>query len=268
MSLRKLLPIVLTVSSLVVVHEPASAEDTWTGFYVGGSLGRRMTDASWETTCVQVGFPGSQCPDSSGLYADRLATDNPAFLEDRTTRAGGYAGAQLQWLSLVFGVEGDIAYANSEMTKGGLPGAEDPTSPGRNGPDAITVTAEWDGSIRGKVGVLLNPTMLLFATGGVSWMKVEASAFCGLDFNLGGWCSTENVGRTDRRPEVLQGWTWGAGFENMLTRNLILRGEYRYAEYDTLSDIVLDGNLRNADALAFDVETQTETFAMGLAFKF
>jgi outer membrane immunogenic protein len=227
-----------------------------------------MVDATWETTCVQIGFPGSQCPDSSGLYSDRLATDNPTYLQDRTTRAGAYAGAQLQWQAIVFGVEGDIAYANSEMTKGGLPGAEDPTSPGRNGPDAITVTAEWDGSVRGKLGLALSPTMLVFATGGLSWMKIEASAFCGIEFSLGGWCSPENVGRTDTRSKVLQGWTWGAGFESMLTSSLILRGEYRYAEYDTLSDIVLDGNLRNADALAFDLDTETEMFALGLAFKF
>lgn len=258
----------LLIFAAVLAPRPAIAQDGWTGFYVGGTIGRRVLDAVWETTCLQAESPFGACPDSSGLFSGRFATDNPEELEDRTTRAGGYLGVQLQLQSLVLGAEADIAYAHNEITRGGIPGTLDPTSPGKNGPDAITVKSDWDGSVRGKVGVLLNPTMLLFATGGVSWMKVEARAYCGLEFNLGGWCSPANIGRTDIRSKVARGFTWGAGFENMLTSNLILRGEYRYAEYDTLSGLVMDGNLNNADSVAFDVENETETFAMGLAVKF
>lgn len=246
----------------------AAADETWTGIYAGGTIGRRMVDAVWETTCLQVDSPFGTCPDSSGIFADRFVTNNPVELEDRTTRAGGYFGLQLQLQSFVVGAEADLAYAHNEITRVGLPGAEAPASPGLDGPDAITVTSHWDGSVRGKAGVLLSPTMLLFATGGVAWMRLEASAFCGLDFALGGWCSAENVGRTDVQSKVARGYTWGLGFENMLSDNLVLRGEYRYAQYDTLSSIVFDGNLNNADAIGFDVDVETETFAMGLALKY
>ena len=245
---------------------PAAVADTWTGVYLGGTIGRRTIDAKWETTCLSDGFPGLSCPD--GGFPERLANDNPARLGARDARFGVYSGAQLQLQNFVLGIEGDWGHSRSKMTQGGIPGAEDPGAPGRFGPDQVTVTAEWDASVRGRLGFLLHPATMLYGTGGLAWMKLEASAFCGLEFNSGGWCSPENIGLTDRTSEIVKGFTWGFGMESMLTSGVLLRVEYRRAEYGDLRYKFLAERLNNLDAVTAKIETETNTVSVGLAYKY
>ena len=54
----------------------------------------------------------------------------------------------------------------------------------------------------------------------------------------------------------------------MLASYLIFRAEYRHAKYDDISHIFFDGLLNNADAVTAKIETETDTFSLGLAFKY
>lgn len=246
---------------------PAVAQDRWTGVYGGLSIGTRTLESVWETTCLGSGFPGSICPDASGIYPDRLANSNPAHLRDRDAYFSGFLGAQLQQGKLVFGIEGDFGYADQSKSHGGIPGAEDPLEPGSTRFDSARVTAGWDASLRGRAGFLITPSAMLYATGGISWLELEASAYCGAEFPLG-WCSLDNVGRRDTTREIVQGWTFGGGFEVLMTSNILVRGEFRRSEYEDIQDRHFDGNLRNADALDFEVESATKTFTLGIGYKF
>ena len=237
----------------------------WTGIYVGGSVARRTVDANWKTTCLQEGAPLLSCPD--GNYSDRFVNHNPVELSDKDTEFGVYAGAQFQFSSFVVGVEGDWGRAHNQMRQGGIPGAEEPGAIGEFGPDEVTVSAEWDASIRGRLGFLITPTTMFYGTAGISWLKIEASAFCGTEFP-DGWCVIDNVGFRDRVSEVLQGYTVGGGMESMLTENIIFRAEYRHSEYDALRHIFFDGRTDNSDAVKARVTTETDTFSLGLAYKF
>jgi outer membrane immunogenic protein len=64
----------------------------------------------------------------------------------------------------------------------------------------------WIGSTRGRVGVLLGPSLLVYGTGGVAYGR--------LDTTLADMSFT--------------GWTAGAGLEYNITRHLSVRAEYRY----------------------------------------
>lgn len=256
------------VASLLVCSTlPAAAQESWTGVYAGGSIGVRTLESIWETTCVGSGFPGSVCPDAGGLYADRFANDNPVELRASDIHFRGYLGAQIQQGLFVFGIEGDAGHSDQTVRRGGIPGAEDPTEPASKRVDSIRVSAGWDASVRGRAGILITPSAMLYATGGISWLELEASAQCGAEFPTG-WCSLGNVGRRDTTREVVQGWTFGGGFEVMVTPNVLVRGEFRRSEYEDIADRFFDDNLQNADAIDFETDSVTKTFSLGIAYKF
>ncbi|MGE6036674.1 outer membrane protein, partial [Klebsiella pneumoniae] len=41
-----------------------------------------------------------------------------------------------------------------------------------------SVRETWDGSLRGRLGYLVAPTILVYGTGGVAWQRLELSASC------------------------------------------------------------------------------------------
>jgi hypothetical protein len=78
----------------------------------------------------------------------------------------------------MLGIEGNIGWADNKATNAGIPGT---FGPGGSGPgplaatlalDASQVKADWDASIRGRIGILASPSMLLYVTGGAAWLNV------------------------------------------------------------------------------------------------
>lgn len=240
---------------------------SWTGFYVGGAVGGRWSDANWNTTCQETGAVGNT---SCIVFPDRFATNNPQSFNSSAFRGSIYGGYNWQVSPVwVVGVEGDIGWADNNKTNRGIPGLESPTVVGAPGLDSSTLKQTWDGGIRGRVGFLVSPSVLLFGTGGVSFTHLEASATCGTPFVVG-WCTAANVVRTDTTSTDRVGWTLGGGIEAMLSPNWLLRGEYRYADYGTFSFTQLQGPpaINNVDAYTASVHYRTHTALVGLAYKF
>jgi hypothetical protein len=88
---------------------PAPVVDSWTGFYVGASLGGRFTDSNWTTTCLSVGAPGGVgCPvNLIAQNGSRLPLSNPSAFASATLRPSIYLGYNWQIANWVVGVEGD-----------------------------------------------------------------------------------------------------------------------------------------------------------------
>jgi outer membrane immunogenic protein len=175
----------------------------------------------------------------------------------------------------VVGVEGDFGWAdNNSKTIAGIPGAENPTIIGSPGLDTASVKETWDAGARLRAGYLITPRLMVFATGGASWLRVQASAFCGSPFVVG-WCigppGPTNVGSTSTASATALGWTIGGGLEWMLTQNWLLRGEYRYADYQQFNYTLFPGNAAaglGTDAILANTKTHTQTLSGGLAYKF
>lgn len=257
----------LVETAATAVAQTAPAQDRWSGVYIGGGLGQRTAETTWTTTCLQIGFPGSQCPDASGNFAERYRAGNPTELTARSLALTGYLGAQWQLQSLVIGVEGDFGHARSRREHPAIPGAEDPTLANGGSLDSVSVDMSWDASVRARLGVAVLPSLLLYATAGPSWAKTRSGIYCGNEYPAG-WCSLENLGVTETVSAIRRGWTWGGGAETFLTPNLILRGEYRVARYDASEHTFLNGLLGNADAFATRTTLDTRTLLLGLAYKF
>jgi len=272
--------VALIAGPAIAADMPAPAPvvvDSWTGFYVGASLGGRFTDSNWTTTCLSVGAPGGiGCPvNLIAQNGSRFPLSNPSAFASATLRPSIYLGYNWQIANWVVGVEGDAGSGKARNDMKGIPGAETLLS-GSPGQDTAAVSTTWDASLRARAGFLVGTNILLYGTAGASWIHMETSAYCGSPRNLIGWCAgpagpgsnlnTESIASTTRI-----GWTAGAGAEAMLWSNWLMRIEYRYANYGTYGFTLFPGSGAcgaGCDTIAAEATLRTHTVLAGFAYKF
>jgi outer membrane immunogenic protein len=263
-----------TAADLAVKAPPmvAPVVSSWTGFYAGIGLGARIVDIDGlvnygTNNGVPLGTGSASCPTPTP-NCPGLSFDSTAF------RVSGYLGYNWQvgqqWL---VGVEGDFGWANNNKTTVGAlypGGAQVYFLTGRSD-DAFGVKADWDASLRARLGFLVTPSVLFYGTGGVAWQHLKATSTCGsLISCIPGAYGPQNI--TDQSARA--GWTLGGGIEWMVAPQWIVRGEYRYADFgksnylDTRTCTGVCGApfITQLASYSLDVKTQTVTF--GVAYKF
>jgi outer membrane immunogenic protein len=236
-----------------------AAANDWSGFYVGGSIGERWTDTDWRTTGFQY-FGQAVTPPDPTTASTTFKTSGFHF--------GGYAGYNWQWSNVVAGLEGSIGGVDqSKTTRADFPGTLfGPT----NGLDHSSAASDIDGSIRGRVGYLVLPTMLAYATGGLAVQRVTFGVDCrGVPGN-NSMCNTTN---SDSRSAVLTGWTIGGGLEAMFGSHWVARLEYSYADFGNrqislLNTALVPGPNTGDPAVFASTRVSTQTLSVGLAYKF
>jgi outer membrane immunogenic protein len=141
---------------------------------------------------------------------------------------GGQVGCNWQWTpSFVWGVEADIQYT-------GLDESRDVVLPA-----TITHTDEnfhsdfrsrWLATFRGRFGWLVNPSVLLYGTGGLAVANIETTD--SVAFADSGTNNTVSASKTRI------GWTVGGGVEWMFLPQWSVKVEYLYVDlgaFDTVS---------------------------------
>ncbi|UPK40233.1 outer membrane beta-barrel protein [Bradyrhizobium sp. 186] len=229
---------------------------SWTGFYAGLGLGFRSTRADLTTTSVLF----------DGVPRDLSQSVVNQPFNGTGFRASPYAGFNWQvaphW---VVGVEGDVGFGDQTTV---LPGFR--SSP-RFGSstfviDSLSVKAGWDASVRGRMGYLLTPATLVYATGGLAWQHYDITSVC-----VSGICTGNGVAPAVVSNSVTKtGWTLGGGIETALWGNWLLRAEYRYADFGT-APFTITRTATAGTALTidnFDAKLRTHTASVGLAYKF
>jgi outer membrane immunogenic protein len=220
----------------------------WTGFYVGGDIGLRSTRDDITTDAFAFGaFP---------LILTGTANSQP--LDGTAFRVGGYAGYNWQFAaSWVAGIEGDVGWAGKSATLNGvfLPGHPflmpgDPSA-------SLSARTTWDGSIRGRIGYLVTPSTLVYGTGGVAWQHFDTTATCSILI-----CGVPVV--TFSNSSTRAGWTVGGGLETRLQSNWLIRAEYRYADFGT----VTYQNTVLGDTATYEERLRTHTALVGLTYQF
>lgn len=244
----------------------AVVANSWAGLYYGVSVGARLANPDWNTTCQETGFPGGNCLP----FPARLPVNNPTNYNSTSARVGLFAGYNWQlnpaW---IVGVEGDVAWGNNTKTISGIPGLESAVTVGAPGADNSKVKQSWDGGLRLRGGFLVNPSWLVYGTGGIALTDVESASFCGTAFPVG-WCTAANVGRLDATHKTLTGWTVGGGLEGFIAAHWLLRAEYRYTDYGSFGFTHFPGPpaTLNIDAYTANVSLVTHTILAGIAYKF
>jgi outer membrane immunogenic protein len=193
---------------------------SWTGFYIGlnggYSWGRSRTTGTLSnaTTGAVIATASNRFNLNGGLF-------------------GGQIGYNWQAGNLVYGLETDIQWADEKgrtlftcNLAACLPTAIPP-----GGAVAATVALnqkiDWFGTFRGRLGMTVTPTVLVYATGGLAYGNVKTGALVS-GFGANGLGAPVFVaGNFD---STHAGWTVGAGIEGQLFGNWTGKLEYLYMD--------------------------------------
>ena len=253
---------------------PAAPAADWTGFYAGLGVGARWADTETSTLSVVNGAVGNVLPFACSMPGPGVSCTGQS-LGSAAFRFAPYVGYDWQFASQwVAGFEGDGGIANNKATLNGIayPGSVF-FSQGAAG-DSLSVKSSWDAGLRARLGFLVNPTVLLYATGGAAWQHFSATATC-RDLVVCGPPAmlVSPFSITDATTRL--GYSVGGGFETMLTPHWLIRAEYRYSDF---------GNIQNSDTVCatagsclitatgltttYKVRLTTQIASFGLGYKF
>ena len=222
------------------VKAPPAPASSWTGFYVGGEAGY-----GWEEQAVNQ-VPND--PAAAMLFSGAIgfAAEQPipgSYKVDRTGAVGGFE-AGYNWQSgpnWVWGLETDFNFS-------GINGQASGTSV-IQGPPAATFlqtttsqqNTDWYGTVRGRLGYLATPNLLLYGTGGLAYGRVADTANLIVTgpsgalvrVRAGGFsfsCTANVTCFSGTASSVRTGWTTGAGAEWMFNRHWSAKIEYQFVD--------------------------------------
>jgi outer membrane immunogenic protein len=255
---------------------PAEPTYSWSGFYVGGSLGGGRDEGDIRNT-----VPSTFCnPTLGGCFANeasdalaaailsRLDTESDGFLW------GGQIGYNRQFGRFVGGAEADFlktdiagrARDTNTQPLAGLPASLTVTGDGRQELDYL-------GTVRGRLGWTPIAQLLIYGTGGLAYGHVEARTKFAEVFNGPCFCGPfpKSQAKSD---EWRAGWTVGGGAEWMFAPRWSLRGQYLYYDLGDVSfrQTILQTNGAGVDTFSADVRSTAEfkgsVVTVGLNFLF
>jgi outer membrane immunogenic protein len=219
----------LTPAPIYTKAPPAPAY-SWTGFYVGGNIGY-----SWGTDNSVYNDPNFGASGTGALSYNPLSENLDGVI------GGGQIGYNWQANSTwVLGFEADIQGSGE---RGGS-SFSDPYSVGVDCDifcstvgGTMNAAINWFGTLRGRVGVLVTPTTLLYGTGGLAYGGVSASGTI-TDACFSGkppTCTPASWGFGNTSTQV--GWTVGGGVEGVapISTNWTWKLEYLYLDLGTMS---------------------------------
>jgi outer membrane immunogenic protein len=165
---------------------------------------------------VGYGFSGDTEVDTSP--SNTIGTDG--FL------LGAFGGYNWQSGNIVAGAEADVGYSWGEGSNAGFDSE-----------------SGMEGSLRARLGYVVSPNILLYATAGGAAKDLEV---------------TDDFGASDNN--TMLGWTAGAGADIMVTENVFGRVEYRYTDFGNESFDLTGGSTEVSD------KDHRITFGVGMKF--
>lgn len=163
---------------------------------------------------VTLGYGFSGNTDVSGLEIETDGVLGSAFI-----------GSNYQFGNIVAGVEADIGYSDVNGSNGGFESQ-----------------SGVEGSLRARLGYVVTPDILLYATAGGAAQDLEVSSAAGSDSN------------------TMLGWTAGGGADVKVTENVFVRGEYRYTDFGS-DDF-------NVGGVTHEVDSTDHRVQLGVGLKF
>lgn len=200
----------------------------WNGFYIGINGGY-----SWGRSSRDLNF-------FNPLNAVVIATGTGGGRNMDGGLFGGQIGYNWQASNWVFGIETDAQWTGQKGSTtvlcplaGCLP-ALTAVPAGVGTAATLSDRLEWFGTLRGRVGVTVTPSVLLYATGGGAYGSLQTDlgittlSATGVPVTIGGSRNTDKFG-----------WTVGAGIEAMFAANWSAKIEYLYMDLGSISNSVV-----------------------------
>jgi outer membrane immunogenic protein len=215
------------------------APPIWTGFYAGANAGYAFGGSN-DVDLLTGSVFFALSPDAVAVFGDSadqsgtrvLSANNSGFI------GGGQVGYNYQFANFwVAGVETDIQGTGARASSRAIGIVPDPAESAINGFPVSAVSSlfagdavDYLGTVRGRLGFLVTPSLLIFAGAGFAYGGVHqdinvSTTFpptpIGLASAFGGFTST--------RP----GWVAGGGLEWMFMPNWSAKLEYLYYDLGT-----------------------------------
>ena len=226
---------------------------TWAGFYVGVNGGYNFGGSNQTNIVGATPFLGT-------LVAAGLVTSVPSKREGFI--GGGQIGYNWQFGALVVGLEADIQGIAGNKNNGSVI----TTGPQIAGFIVNSVQSKLDylGTVRGRFGFAVAPTVLLYATGGLAYGGVKQST---LVYNPvvgpAGGAFASNTSSTK------VGYTAGAGVEWMFAPQWSVKFEYMYYNLGTTRSVAGDITGNNpTEFLAYSRRNDGHIARAGVNYRF
>ena len=187
---------------------PASPVYNWGGIYLGiNAGGAYFTQNGTTNTITSTGTSVGTGPSiSTWGYA-----------------AGGQIGANFQMNEVVFGIEGDADYLSNNTTV-------TITDPAGTASASHQFELDVLSTVRGRLGFAIDRT-LLYGTGGLAMGEYQVTRT-----QLTGTAGAATPGTAETVNNLRLGWTAGAGIEYAFSDNWTVKGEYLYANLESVTD--------------------------------
>jgi outer membrane immunogenic protein len=222
---------------------------SWTGFYVGLNAGYSVGRDPFNQ---QFFGPGN--PIVSSSVDSRVSPQGGLF--------GGQAGYNFQTGNVVFGLEGDIQWADQHDKAGcGIECETFLTS----GLTETFGTAEqrikWFGTLRGRLG-WANEDWLLYITGGGAWAGIDATTATLNPFMIIPGAFSNTTGFTKG------GWVIGGGAEVRIFGPWSAKIEYLYMDLGSISDTLVIPGAVPTTTLTTNSSIHDNIIRGGINYKF
>lgn len=217
--------------------------NTWAGFYIGTNAG------------------GAWTADNATLWTDAYDHDYHSPNAAKLSPSGDFGGAELgyniQRGNIVYGLEGDIQYADVH-DRNGIGAQQWDSGAAALGESSL----DWFGTIRARLGYTFGRT-LVYATGGFAFGGVRDGLQITSVDGKHGYYDTEGAKSSD----TATGYTIGGGFEYALNQEWSVKTEYKYIDLGstTLSQDAYAGGDDHA-AATLKVNHDYHTLLMGLNY--
>jgi outer membrane immunogenic protein len=222
--------LVLAVSIVAASAVSASAADMavkarpmvapiydWSGFYAGVNAGGVWNDTRDDLFPTGCFLTNIAC---GGGIPNNPQRSDLGRMHGSSFTGGGQAGYNWQSGKWVFGVEGDIEYVGiNDSNVINRPIAAPLVG---NFLHTETDKQDWLATVRGRVGVTLDPSFLVFATGGVAFGEVRSATAVAFTTTTDAYAGSTSTTRV--------GWTVGGGGEWMFAPKWSIKAEYLYVD--------------------------------------
>ncbi len=222
----------------------------WNGFHVGGNIGY-----SWGHGDSWYADPGLA---GAGLPTAIFGSQNLDGII-----GGGQIGYNWLYQDIwVLGVEADFQGSGEK----GSSSFSDPYCADCNAaPNALlsgTVDSKihWFGTVRARAGLLVNPTLLVYATGGLAYGRISTSGTITDSFVPTTWSFGDSTTKF--------GWTLGGGIEGAIpsTMEWTWKVEYLYIDFGSVSGSGIDADF--GSTYNWNVQVTDNIVRVGVNYRF
>lgn len=268
----KAIALAIGIATVVLAAGTPVRADPSSGFaggYVGVNAGvaRGSSNFGTDPGCVPVGANGTFCEQSStsSVNGTHVARSGSGDLSDSGFTGGIQGGYNWQSGSIVFGGEADFGALDlgKSIDRAGVfpfPFLGTTYALGES------MSTDWLVTLRGKLGYVAAPQLLLYATAGVAFTELDFSSSYSdnaVDVTFPGGAGSGSSS------DVLTGWTVGGGGEWKLDERWSIKAEYLYLDFGSMTVAVpVSNTVAFAQTMRVDADLDIHLARIGLNYRY